>query len=39
MTGVVGVLNSIANDDYPRIVCVLCGDTTLDRLGESFKCL
>jgi hypothetical protein len=37
MTGVVSLLTSIANADYPRIVRLLSGDATLERLERSFK--
>jgi hypothetical protein len=37
MTGVVSLLTSIADADYPRIVRLLSGDATLERLERSFK--
>lgn len=37
MKGVVSLLTSTANDDYPRIVRALSGDATLERLERSFK--
>ena len=37
LKGIVSLLTSIADDDYPRIVRVLGGDATLERLERSFK--
>jgi hypothetical protein len=37
MSGLVSLLTSVANDDYPRIMRTLGGDATLERLERSFK--